>query len=286
MIRRLFEWIADSAVLRPSVDPIECGEGTCRRIRWKIGDVELFVRRNYRDEALEPEAYLVKFSGTGGRAERSSIHPVDLATDVRFEVWCVNPPGYGNSAGPARMRHFAAAADAVIEIIAEEANGRPILTSGNSLGTTMALYLGTRPEVSGVWFRNPPPLRQLIGETHAWWNAGLISRGVGRAVPKTLDSTENAAKCDKPGLWVCSLQDRVVPVRYQRMIADAYAGQLFKAELARADHADPPELDERDAYIELHREWLKAALGRGLVEPIRTENLPHGPAGGDTWGEY
>ena len=124
MIWRLFEYIADSAVLRPSVDPIPFDEGTSRRIRWTIGDVELFVRRNYRDATLEPEAYLVKFSGTGGRAERSSIHPVDLATDVRFEVWCVNPPGYGNSAGPARMRHFAAAADAVIEIIAAAQSSR------------------------------------------------------------------------------------------------------------------------------------------------------------------
>lgn len=286
MIWRIFEYIADSAVLRPTVDPIQTEDGTSRRVSWTIGDLELFVRRNYSDPSLEPEAFMVKFSGTGGRAERSSIHPVDLAADVRFEVWCVNPPGYGNSAGPAKMRHFAAAADAVIEIIAEEANGRPIIASGNSLGTTMALYLGTRPEVKGVWFRNPPPLRQLIGETYAWWNAGLISRGVGRAVPKTLDSVQNAARCDKPGLWVCSLQDHVVPVRYQQMIGEAYAGQLFKAELANADHGDPPDLDERDAYVELHREWLKAALGRDLLDPIKTEDLPHGPAGGDTWGEY
>ena len=46
------------------------------------------------DERLpEPELFILKFNGSGGRAERTSMHPLDYWSDVPGEIWSPNPPG-------------------------------------------------------------------------------------------------------------------------------------------------------------------------------------------------
>jgi hypothetical protein len=59
-----------------------------------------------------------------------------------------------------------------------------------------------------------------------------------------------------------SLRDRHVPVRYQRMIYNAYAGEKQILELPEADHADPLSEDELRRYRDL-LDWLRGRILAG-----------------------
>ncbi|MFG0260963.1 MAG: hypothetical protein ACF788_01030, partial [Novipirellula sp. JB048] len=121
--------LLDKLVLRPTRDRVD--PGTQRRVvlTSRFGPLETFGLANYPDPdftspaaacagsacaggaggagcrdashptaggaevgaAGPPELLLLKFPGTAGRAERSSLFPADLMPDVRTHVWTWNP---------------------------------------------------------------------------------------------------------------------------------------------------------------------------------------------------
>jgi hypothetical protein len=104
--------------------------------------------------------------------------------------------------------------------------------------------------------RNPPPLRQMIVGRYGWWNAYVGAALIARQTPSELDCVANAARCQAPVVFVSSQRDRVVPVRYQRLIMNTYAGEKQILELKEANHADPFNEVEQKRYCQLV-EWLR-----------------------------
>jgi pimeloyl-ACP methyl ester carboxylesterase len=156
----------------------------------------------------------------------------------------------------------------VYDHLRQVAGDKPILVTGNSIGTTCALYLAARRPMAGLLLRNPPPLKQLIIGEYGWWNLSLGARVVAAGVPRELDSIANAARAKVPAVILTSGKDHVVPPAYQQRIIDAYAGAKRIVRDAEADHSTPlsPEI-ERDYLAAL--EWLeREALGRHVkAEP-------------------
>jgi pimeloyl-ACP methyl ester carboxylesterase len=134
--------------------------------------------------------------------------------------------------------------------------------TGNSLGTAYALYVAAKHRVDGLILRNPPPLRQMIVGRYGWWNGFLGAMLIAAQTPRELDSIANAALCRTPAVMLSSLRDRHVPVRYQRMIYNAYAGEKQILELPEADHADPLSEDELRRYRDL-LDWLRGRILAG-----------------------
>jgi len=253
--------LADRLVLCPSTDPLPTDGKEPVTVPFDGHHVEGWVQRNGTVAGRDVRLFVLKFSGAGGRAERSNGHPAELWPDVATETWSVNPPGYGGSGGPASLRRMAPAARAVFEAIARVADGRPILVAGNSLGATIALHLGTRFPVAGLLLRNPPPLRQLITRRHGWWNLWLPAMAVARGVPTELDAVRNAAANRSPAVFVASERDETVPPRYQRMIAGSYAGEKRVFAIPGARHATPVPEAMAGPYTEHLRWLLDRALG-------------------------
>jgi pimeloyl-ACP methyl ester carboxylesterase len=188
---------------------------------------------------------------------------MDYWTDVRAELWSVNPPGYGGSSGTASVRHLAAAGRTAYLELARRADGRPIVVMGNSLGTVTALHLAANFPVSGLILRNPPPLRQLIVGQHGWWNLWIGAWLIAQKVPLELCSIRNARQVACPAVFLSSVKDQTVPVAYQEGIVREYAGPYRLLRMEQADHATSLTLSEQREYAR-HLEWLRhQTLGIG-----------------------
>jgi pimeloyl-ACP methyl ester carboxylesterase len=250
--------LADKFVLQPTTDPIPTDGKTRQELTFSDGTFEVWVQRTASEQADAPHLFVLKFPGTGGRAERMSEHPAEVWQDVAAEIWTVNPPGYGTSGGHASLQFTAAVADAVYGELAKRAAGKPIVVTGNSLGCMAALYLAGNRDLQGLLLRNPLPLRQLIIGHHGWWNFGL-SKFIANQVPSDICSIQNAARARPPALFITSERDRTIPPRYQQQIIDAYAGEHRVMLLPDADHATPIGDDQVEEYLQ-HLTWLRESV--------------------------
>lgn len=287
----MFARLADRFVLMPSRNAIGAPHKTRRTVRAEGREVEIWIERTDgrapptiipsvngqpipvgqaaslpsedRDPLPEPQIFILKFNGAGGRAERTSIHPLDFWSEQPGEIWSANPPGYGASEGRPSLRWLAPTGRAVLQELLSVAGSRPIVVTGNSLGTTVALHLAAEfagaANLRGLILRNPPPLRQLIAGKFGWRTLGL-SLGVARQIPPDLDSVANAARARLPCVFLCSGRDRIVPPRFQQLIAGAYAGPKQVVTVADADHVfliAEPDLTRYAAALT----WLRTAIG-------------------------
>lgn len=251
--------LADKLILQPTRNPIDADHKTRKPIAFDGGHIEVWVEQHKPVESFgRPDLFVLKFPGTGGRAERGTLHPAEVWEDLYSEVWTVNPPGYGGSTGRATLRSLPHAARTVFENLRNIAGERPIVVTGNSLGNISALHVAANFSVAALLLRNPPPLRELITGKHGWWSLGL-SRFIARQVPATLCSLTNAASAMCPALFIVSGRDRMVPPRYQQLVIDSHAGENRVFVLPDADHATPITKAEAPAYLE-HLSWLRGRI--------------------------
>jgi pimeloyl-ACP methyl ester carboxylesterase len=133
--------LADRLILCPTCNPLDTAGKTRRVVEFAGGALELWNPSGVEHPAGQADVYILKFGGTGSRAERATEHPAELWNDLRTEVWAVNPPGYGGSPGRATLRHLAGMAEAAYLDLQARAGGRPIVVTGNSLGAAYALHV-------------------------------------------------------------------------------------------------------------------------------------------------
>jgi len=253
-------YLTDKLVLRPSRNPIPAVGKQRRMVPFGRSQVEVWCQRFGPSSAATttglPDLYVFKLGGVGSRAERQTGHPLDFWTDLSADVWAMNPPGYGGSSGRASLKTWIVAAQVVFEYLQAQAGDRPILITGNSLGTASALFLAARHEIAGLILRNPIPLGLLIAGHYGGWSLGLGSRAIAAQVPAAFDSIRNASSCTCPAIFVTCNQDSVAPPSYQHPIREAYGGPLRYLLLPDADHASLLQPHELAGYREL-LEWLK-----------------------------
>lgn len=250
---RFCAWIANRAILYPTQGPVDPEGKLRRRISSPAGEVEVFIGK--QGESASRTLFVLKLIGAGGRAERATLHPLDFWGDSG-EVWTLNPPGFGDSAGQATLSGLLPSALAVYDAIAQEAAGKPILITGNSLGCATALAIAARRQPAGLLLRNPPPLREVI-----WTRFGLRTLGLATlaicGVPKELNSLENANNARAPALFVSSQRDRVVPPNLQDRIFSAYRGPRHLVRLLTADHHETAQTKAETEDYATGLEWLK-----------------------------
>ncbi len=265
----MLQRLADSMILCPSKEDILIEHKTRRTLTSAGGEIDLWVQRCGVSQASEPEVFVLKFGGAGSRAERATMHPLDFWTDFHAEIWAPNWPGFGGSSGRASVQPLADVGVHCYEQLRRVAGERPIVVTGNSLGTTVALHVGAKfRDMAGLILRNPPPLRKLIVGRHGWYSAWVGAWVISRCVPHALNSTLNARGCDVPAVFVTSGKDRIVPPSYQSVVFDAYAGPKRQLVLHEADHLDFPTDAESVVYRQ-ELQWLRrrAELAAGNGAP-------------------
>jgi uncharacterized protein len=271
--------LADRLVLQPSRQFVDPENRRREIIATEFGEVEAWVCTNFsptkqdlKSENAQPvtgavqqrkshptlQMIGIKFPGTAGRAERGGPHPLEVIPEFPGEIWTFNPIGYGGSHGRASLLTTARTCEGIWKTISERFPGLPILVIGNSLGCLSALYLAARKKVQGVYLRNPVPLQQMIQMRlmYNWWNFGM-AKMIARKIPVELDAIENAQQAKIPLFMTSSERDRQVPVRFQRLIFDAYAAEKTLFVLKQAGHSDPVPEDQVEDYKQQLKHFLE-----------------------------
>jgi len=140
----LLSRIADHLILCPTTNFIDAPEKKQKWIQTETGKFEVWIDDDSDTESTtnpQTPLLMLKFPGTGGRAERSSGFPANLWPDFKTETWTVNHRGYGSSDSPASLQNFTETCDALWDAAQTQFPDRKILLYGNSLGCLSALYL-------------------------------------------------------------------------------------------------------------------------------------------------
>lgn len=203
----------------------------------KVGTLEVVVATSA--PGREPAAFVLRFYGNAQLANDIGYEAAQFQGQA-IEWWGVNYPGFGGSAGPATLSRVASAARAAYDALAKRANGRPIVVIGTSLGTAAALHVAAHAPVAGLVLHNPPPLAELVMRRYGWWNLWLVALPTAVQIPEELDSIVNAARTQAPALFLSSIDDGVVPTRYQDRIMKAYGGDWELVAMPGGHNAPPP----------------------------------------------
>lgn len=266
----VFSGCADRLILYPSTQGIPLPG--LSRLEVEVPNakpIEVWTGRSPAIAASgEPEAYCLEFVGNASRGEEMAYYSAGEWGDLPVEVWGVNYPGYGGSAGPARLESIPPAALAAYDALAKRANGKPIFLLGQSLGTAAALHVAASRPCAGVILFNPPPLKQLIWQRHGWWNLWLLATPVALSIPSELDSLANATRVKAPAVFVLAGSDTVVPPKYQEKVFAAYAGPKRAIRVADIDHNDPlPDADLELLEAARRELWQRAFPGNAKTRP-------------------
>ena len=256
--------LLDRLVLQPTTDRLPIDGRTRRGLSFAAGEFEVWSILHACGDETDAELFILKFPGTGGRAERASANPADVIGRPAA-IWAVNPPGYGGSPGRASLRHIGPTALAAFDELRRIASSRPIVVIANSLGSLAALHLAAHRPINGLLLRDPVPLGQLIRGRHRWrpfWGAACV---LARFTPHDVDCVANAARASAPLAMLSSECDRVVPDGYQRLIYDAYAGEKRMQTLADTHHGQPLSPEHEPAYLDLIA-WLMERVGRSYAD--------------------
>jgi hypothetical protein len=252
-----FGGCADKLILYPSTRPVHAYSATRLRFDDTSGrqTLEVWTDRSPGARSRDPEAFVLEFIGNASRAEDVTSYVASRWGARPVEVWSLNYPGYGGSTGPATLHSIPPAALRAYEEMAKRAGNKPIIVSGNSLGTTAALYVASHRRVNGLIVQNPPPLRSMILRQFGWWNLWLLAGPVAMQVPGDLDSLRNAPRVTAPAVFVMSSDDEVVAPRFHKMVLDAYAGPTRVIDVAGGTHNSEIEGKAADE-LQAGMDWL------------------------------
>jgi hypothetical protein len=234
--------LPDRLVLFPTTAGLETHGAVRKAIPFQGGGLEIWTARSaVAQQRGQPEVFILRFYGNADRADRWVAMEADMWNNRAVEVWGMNYPGFGGSTGPARLAKLGPAALTAFDEMEKAAGNRPIVVFGASLGTTTALHIAAHRKIAGLILHNPPALRQIILRQFGWWNLWLFAGPMAYKIPADLDSVANARASRVPAVFLLAENDEVVAPRFQRLVADAYAGEKRIIPLAGAGHNSPIE---------------------------------------------
>jgi pimeloyl-ACP methyl ester carboxylesterase len=252
--------LPDHLILFPTRAPIDAGSAARKTVPFQNGELEVWTAKSHRAQhQRRADIFILRFYGNADRADRWAAAEAGMWNDRAVEIWGMNYPGFGGSTGPARLSRIGPAALAAFDELQRQADDRPILPFGTSIGATAALHVAAQRPTAGLILHNPPPLREMILRRFGWWNLWLLAGPIALQIPRELDSIENAKAIHAPAIFVLAEKDEVVPPRYHNLVLNAYAGEKRVIALHGAFHNDPIEgtalTDLNDALG-----WLLAKL--------------------------
>jgi uncharacterized protein len=244
----IFGGWAERLILFPSNEPLHFS-GLSRQAL--SNDLELWMT----DRTEREEIFILHFVGNASRAETDLLALKELWQGYPVALFSLNYPAYGGSLGPASLTKMAQASLVAYNQVYKMAHDKPIIVSGNSIGTSLALYVAAHKKVAGIFLKNPPPLQKLILGEHGRWNLWLLAAPIALAVPGQLDSIKNSAQANVPALFVMAENDEIVPPKYQKLLLESYAGPKHIVSLKGADHNYFP-LVQNEPKLKPGLDWL------------------------------
>src|SRR5260370_20752897 len=146
-----FGHLPDHLILFPTRAPIDAGGAVRKTIPFENGELEIWTAQSESARQQgRADVFILRFCGNADRADRWPAMEAEMWNDRAVEIWGMNYPGFGGSAGPARLARIGPAAVAAFDALRHEAADAPIVAYGASLGATAALHVApSRPAVVG-----------------------------------------------------------------------------------------------------------------------------------------
>src|SRR5690349_16038290 len=108
--------LPDLLILFPTTAQINAHGATRKLIPFENGQLELWIAKSQATKrAGGADFYVLRFYGNADRAERWVTAEVEMWNRRAVEVWGMNYPGFGGSAGPARLKRIGPAALAAFD---------------------------------------------------------------------------------------------------------------------------------------------------------------------------
>lgn len=238
----LFGYLPDHLILFPTIAPIDTNGAVRKMLPFQNGQLEVWTAQSrLAKQKGGADIYVLRFYGNADRADRWVAAEAEEWNNRAVEVWGMNYPGFGGSTGPARLSRIGPAALAAFDELKRQAEGRPIVLFGASIGATAALHVAAQRSQTTLILHNPVPLRQMILRQFGWWNLWLLAGPIALQIPRDLDSLSNAKAIHAPAIFLLAEKDEVVAPRFHRLVVDAYAGEKRVILLRDAYHNDPIE---------------------------------------------
>ena len=106
-----FAHLPDHLILFPTRAPIDAGGAVRKAIPFQNGELELWTAISRRAQQNgRVDTYVLRFYGNADRAERWVAAEAEELNNRAVEIWGMNYPGFGGSAGPARLSRIGPAA--------------------------------------------------------------------------------------------------------------------------------------------------------------------------------
>jgi hypothetical protein len=103
--------------------------------------------------------------------------------------------------------------------------------------------------------QNPPAVQRMILDQYGWWNLWLGAVVLAIQVPGELNSLESAPRVKAPAIFVMSETDQTVPFKFQKKVADSYAGEKQIVLRKSAGHNSPMDGDDA-VRLQKSLDWL------------------------------
>ena len=258
----MFAHLPDQLILFPSTQPLNPHGATRRALSFDHGELEIWTGQSQlAQQQGSADVFILRFYGNADRADRWAAAEAEMWNERAVEVWGMNYPGFGGSKGPARLSKIGPAALAAFDELKLHAGDRPVVPYGASIGATAALHVAAQRPVAALILHNPVPLREIILRRFGWWNLWLLAGPIALQIPRDLDSIENAKASHAPAVFLLAEKDEIVPPRYHKLVANAYAGEKRVIALHGAHHNDPIE---GAALADFHQalDWLLPRASR------------------------
>ena len=256
-------------VLRPSRNVLDFGT----QQRWDIkvdGHSLEYFSQDFGEEKNGHDLVIVKFPGTSGRAERSSVFPGNLldssgenssadASNVSGLVLTWNPPGYGRSGGRSSLAKMMTAGKRFFsEVLDRHADGAIVWLCGNSLGCNVALSIAAddmSQRIGGMILRNPPPLIPVVQRVASKYPMGKYIRPIAESLVREMNAEKTAPQSTAPAVFLKSMSDNLVPPKMQDRLIETYGGPNRVVSMDGLEHDGIPN-DEHQKLISEALVWL------------------------------
>ncbi len=252
----------DGLLLHPDQKPVTTVDHAQDRILVERNQkVEVYVTRSIAlADGAAPAGYVLEFTGNASCARDVLTESRSRWSKLPVEIWVMNYPGFGKSDGPTTLKSVLWIALATYDELGRQAGRKPIFLAGRSFGTTVALYVGTQRHPAGLILESCPPLPQIMQGEYGWWNLWILSTLGELQIPSEFDSLKSAAKSHAPALFLITGRDTIVPLKYQRMVQDIYAGPKQTVEMPLSQHnvdLSPDQME--DFHQKLDLLWQKCS---------------------------
>lgn len=204
------------------------------------GELSIAATR-FRQDGLDPAAplILVCMGNATDRIRGGAAYASHLM--AYGDVLVFDYPGYGDSTGTPTAENLMAIRGALMRHAEQEAEGRPILLWGHSVGGFVCAQMAeVSGEVSGIVLETTAPDAEEVAEALRPWYLPFVRIRIADSLA-TFDTVDTLSGFPCPILVIGARRDNVLPVRLHRSLAQRLeeAGtDITYLEYASAGHND------------------------------------------------